>query len=216
MFLLWNPRNNKKRTNVLVCAHSPLSLVVYFSVVIFSDNLHCRSHDIQWIQLNYELFVTMLGVVFFLQVTMIKIGGMSFFKFKDSIGGRWDPITIGEGLLSLNWPLSQSIPIKLVSPSSHRSLWVFTSTSWKFSSLMCQHGMACLWRGFFSILCSFYKQRVSVALQQTQTAFILKHVLIISEKNSKLNIFPNVSPLSLSNMLLAIGGVRVLDLFLCS
>jgi hypothetical protein len=45
-----------------------------------------------------------------------------------------------------------------------------------------------------------------VALQQTQTAFILKHVLIISEKNSKLNIFPNVPPLSLSNMLLAIGG----------
>jgi hypothetical protein len=153
---------------------------------------------------------------FFSQVTLIKIGGMSFFKFKDSIGGWWDPIIIREGFSRLNWPVLQSIPIKLVSPSSHRSLWVFASTSWKFFSLMCQHGMACLWRVFFSILCSIYKQRVSVALQQTQVAFILKHVLIIIEKNSKLNIFPNVSPLSLSNMLLAIGGVRVLDLFLCS
>jgi hypothetical protein len=55
-----------------------------------------------------------------------------------------------------------------------------------------------------------------MALQQIQVTFILKHVLIIIEKNSKLNIFPNVPPLSLSNMLPAIGGVWVFDLFLCS
>jgi hypothetical protein len=54
-----------------------------------------------------------------------------------------------------------------------------------------------------------------MALQQTQTAFILKHVLIIGEDSSRLNVFPNVPPFSISNMLLAIGEGWPFDLFLC-
>jgi hypothetical protein len=45
-----------------------------------------------------------------------------------------------------------------------------------------------------------------MAWQRTQVAFILKHVLIIGEDASKLNVFPSVLPLFLSNMLLAIRG----------
>jgi hypothetical protein len=70
-------------------------------------------------------------------------------------------------------------------------------------------------KGFSFYLCSFYKQRLSMALQQTQATFILKHVLIINEDFFRVIFFPNVVPFSLFNMLLAIGGVWVLDLFLC-
>jgi hypothetical protein len=82
---------------------------------------------------------------------MIKIGGTSFFKFEDSIGGRSDHVTMGEGFSRLNWLLSQSIPIEFASPFIHKSLWAFASTRWKFSSLMCQHGMEC--EGFFFLFC---------------------------------------------------------------
>jgi hypothetical protein len=52
-----------------------------------------------------------------------------------------------------------------------------------------------------------------MAWKQTQVAFILKHVLIIGEDSSRLNVFPGVPPFSLFNMLLTIGGVWVLDSF---
>ncbi len=65
---------------------------------------------------------------------------------------------------------------------------------------------------------SFYMQRVLVALQQTETTFILRCVVIICEGSSSLNIFSSVPPLSLFNMFFTIEGgggrVQVLDFFL--
>jgi hypothetical protein len=43
----------------------------------------------------------------------------------------------------------------------------------------------------FSILHSFYKQRMSMALQQAQGTFISKHVLTIGEGSSRLSHLPS-------------------------
>ncbi len=55
------------------------------------------------------------------------------------------------------------------------------------------------------VLPSFYMQRVWVALQGAQTTFILECVVIIGEGSSRLGILSSVPPLSLFNMIFAIG-----------
>jgi hypothetical protein len=62
------------------------------------------------------------------------------------------------------------------------------------------------WSPPLSILCSFYKQRVSVVLQWVQAISMSKHVVIVSEGSSKPNILSNVCPLFLCNMLLMTKG----------
>ncbi len=133
-----------------------------------------------------------------------------FFEIEDSIVDKWDR----ESFSKLNWHLSQSILNKHV---SLLTIEVFVCLHQQAKSFFhwCAN-MAWNVKGskqLLLILCSFYKQRVSMAWKQTQSAFILKHVLIIGEDSSRLNVFPSVPPLSLFNMLLTIRGVWVLDLF---
>jgi len=59
------------------------------------------------------------------------------------------------------------------------------------------------------VLCSFYKQNVSMALQQMHVASILRHVVIIGEDSSRLNVFSSVFPLSLSDVFLATRGLSI-------
>ncbi len=67
---------------------------------------------------------------------------------------------------------------------------------------------------FIKVLTSFYMQRVLVASQHAQATFILKCFIIIGEGLFKLCIILGVFPLSLFNMLLAIGGrIQLLDFF---
>ncbi len=100
--------------------------------------------------------------------------------------------------LSKGWFLSQSIPNEHVYPTSR---WIFSS--------MCQHGVGGV-KGIASppllILRTFYKHRVSVALQSAQTICILKHGIVVNEGLSRLSVFLGGSPLSLFNMLLTTRG----------
>jgi hypothetical protein len=61
------------------------------------------------------------------------------------------------------------------------------------------------------ILHAFYKHKVSLALQRAHVISILKHVIVISEGSSRLNVLSRVLPLSLFDMLLATRGVQELD-----
>jgi hypothetical protein len=56
-----------------------------------------------------------------------------------------------------------------------------------------------------SVLHAFYKQRVSMAFQQMQAISILRHAVAISEGSSMLGLLSRSPPLSLFDMLLAIG-----------
>jgi hypothetical protein len=57
-----------------------------------------------------------------------------------------------------------------------------------------------------SILCTFYRQKVLVALQHAHVFSILKHVVAIGEVSSRLGILLGGPPLSLFDMLLTKGG----------
>ncbi len=112
-----------------------------------------------------------------------------------------------------------------VFPSSCRGFQVFTLVGGRVSSSMCQHVMGnkrhneflhqcanMLWgtkgtRGFsFSILCTFYRQKVSMMLQQAYVISILKQVVAIGKGFSKLGIFSRGPPFFLFDMLFMTGG----------
>jgi len=48
-----------------------------------------------------------------------------------------------------------------------------------------------------------------MALQQMHVASILRHVVIIGEDSSRLNVFSSVFPLSLSDVFLATRGLSI-------
>jgi hypothetical protein len=152
----------------------------------------------------------MLGVAFFPNSNDKNRWNVIFY-IVDSIVDKWDC----ESFFRLNWHLSQSIPNGLV---SLLAIKVFVCLHQQAKSFFhwCAK-MAWNVKGskqlLILILCSFYKQRVSMAWKWTQATFILKHFLIVDEDYSRLKAFPGVPALSLSNMFLAIGGVWVLDMF---
>jgi hypothetical protein len=69
-----------------------------------------------------------------------------------------------------------------------------------------RNNMAWFVKGFqgppFSIICSFYRWRMSVALQRVQvTAILLRAVVAASEASSRLGVLPSFSPIWLHNLL---------------
>jgi hypothetical protein len=56
-------------------------------------------------------------------------------------------------------------------------------------------------RGPLSILHSFYKQKMSMALKKIQAATIFQLVVLaVGKAFSKLNVLPNFSPISFNNL----------------
>jgi len=62
----------------------------------------------------------------------------------------------------------------------------------------------------FSILGSFYMQKVLMALQQTQVTFISRHAIIVSEGSSNLSVLSSDPLLFLSDIFFAPGGFEYL------
>jgi hypothetical protein len=63
-----------------------------------------------------------------------------------------------------------------------------------------------------AVLCTFYSQRVSIALQRVQVNTILSHVSFVGESSSRLTVFQGFYPFKLC--LLWLVGVLEHDLFL--
>jgi hypothetical protein len=58
-------------------------------------------------------------------------------------------------------------------------------------------------KAFLSILCTLYRQKVSMALQHAQLVSILKHAIVVGEGSFRLNLLSRGPPFSLFDMLLA-------------
>jgi hypothetical protein len=89
---------------------------------------------------------------------------------------------------------------------ANRGFWVLTPTSGQFFHQCAS--MVQLAKGIgdppLAVLCAFYRQRI--ALQRTQGASILKHIIIESEGFSKLTMISGFPSFSFSNMVLATCG----------
>jgi hypothetical protein len=48
-----------------------------------------------------------------------------------------------------------------------------------------------------AVLCTFYSQRVSIALQRVQVNTILRHVIFVGESSSRLTVFQGFYPFKL-------------------
>jgi hypothetical protein len=105
--------------------------------------------------------------------------------------------------------LLQLILNRHVSPSNGEGFQIFTPTYIHVSSLMCQRdvgGVKGIGGPPLSILCTFYRRKVSMALEHAQAISILKHVVVIGEGSFKLGVISRGPPLSLFDMFLATKG----------